>query len=131
LSDNSSLKGVNDERLQAIYDCEATDQETSTISRFNRLPAKTDLVLEDDFIQVLTDSQTVYQLSHRAFDPTVYPLVQIWGFGGQMSIERLQSPPTEDDIAKAKQWVGLDKVTINEQKLSKSIDGVGLDFSAL
>lgn len=130
-SDAASIQAVIDERLQAINDSMSTYQENSTISRFNRLPAKTDLIIDDDFIQVLTDSQTVYQLSNQAFDPTVYPLVRLWGFGGQMSIERLQSPPTEDDIAKAKQWVGLDKVVLNGQKLSKSIDGVELDFSAI
>lgn len=130
-SDAVKIQATIDERLKAINDSMSTYQENSTISRFNRLPAGESLMIDDDFVQVLSDSRAVYEASHHAFDPTVYPLVELWGFGSQMSIERLQSPPRADELADAKRLVGLEKVMLNGHELSKTVDGVGLDFSAI
>lgn len=130
-SDMTDLQDTIDARLQEINDSMSTYQSDSTISRFNRAKKGVSIPIDADFIQVLSDARQVYELSNQAFDPTVYPLVELWGFGGKMSIERLQSPPNKEQIEKAKQVVGLDKVILNGNQLSKRIDGVGLDFSAI
>lgn len=131
--DTAQIQQTIDQRLQAINDSMSTYQADSTISKFNQLPSGTAIKIDADFAKVLTDSQQIYVASSGAFDPTVYPLVELWGFGGKMNVERLQSPPTDDEIAKTKQSVGLDKVQFDRANasISKTADGVGLDFSAI
>lgn len=127
----ADIKARIDERLDAINASMSTYQPDSTISRFNTLKAGQTINIDPDFIRVLDDSRLIYDKSNHAFDPTVYPLVELWGFGASMSVERLQNPPSNDEIQAVRDTIGLDKITLNGNELSKSTDGVGLDFSAI
>lgn len=120
-----------DARLDEINNSMSTYQADSTISKFNQLKAGQTLQIDPDFIKVLSDSRLIYEQSHHTFDPTVYPLVELWGFGATMSVERLQNPPNETEIQAVRNKIGLDKVILTEDNLSKTTDGVGLDFSAI
>lgn len=120
-----------DKRLEQINDSMSTYQATSTISKFNTLKAGQTIQIDTDFIKVLSDSRVIYEQSNHAFDPTVYPLVELWGFGSSMSVERLQNPPSSDEIQAVRDKIGLDKVVLDGQNLGKTADGVGLDFSAI
>ena len=48
-----------------------------------------------------------------------------------MSVERLGRPPTQAEILAVRNTIGLDKIVLNGNELSKTTDGVGLDFSAI
>lgn len=127
----ADLQAQIDTRLQEINASMSTYDPKSTISEYNRLPVGQSMIVDADFIKVLADSRTVYEASERVFDPTVLPLVELWGFGRQMSVERLQQPPTAAQISAVRDRVGLDKVILIGDQLSKSADGVGLDFSTI
>lgn len=118
-------------RLQALIDSMSTFEPNSTISRFNRLPAEATLAVDADFLQVLADSRAIYQQSGGAFDPTVYPLVELWGFGAKQIAERLHRPPSKEEIATAKSQTGFEQVVNSGARLSKRQHGIGLDFSAI
>lgn len=127
----NTIQNSIDERLAQINASMSTYDNTSTISKFNHLPAGQNITIDGDFIRVLHDSRAIHEQSGGAFDPTVYPLVELWGFGAQMSVARLHSPPSDAEIATARTQVGLDKVVLKGEQLSKTTDGVGLDFSAI
>lgn len=127
----SDIQHSIDKRLAQINTSMSTYNKNSTISKFNTLPAGQSIEIDTDFIKVLQDSQVIYDKSNHAFDPTVYPLVELWGFGSKMSVERLQNPPSDADINAIKDKIGLDKITLTNNQLSKTVDGVGLDFSAI
>lgn len=129
--DITAIKSVIDERLDDVNQSLSTYIKDSTISKFNRLPSNTPLTIDKDFIKVFNDSQTIFTASNGSFDPTVYPLVELWGFGAQMSVERLQSPPTDDEVNALKNRIGFEKTVLQGNKLHKTHDGVGLDFSAI
>ncbi|MFA9486565.1 MULTISPECIES: FAD:protein FMN transferase [unclassified Moraxella] len=129
--DTITIQQAIDARLVEVNQSMSTYIKDSTISKFNRLPSNTPMMIDKDFMQVLNDSQQIFLASGGSFDPTVYPLVELWGFGSQMSIDRLQSPPTADEIALANSKVGLQKVILIGNELHKTHDGVGLDFSAI
>lgn len=73
------------DRIQAELD--AVDQAMSTykpeseLSRFNRLPVGDTLQVSADLFFVLQQSLDVWRHSQGAFDVTVGPLVNLWGFG--------------------------------------------------
>ena len=130
-ADEAAIQAAIDKRLQDINDSMSTYQADSTISKFNQLGKDTPIAIDADFSHVLEASRQVYELSGGAFDPTVMPLIEAWGFGSTMTVERLQSPPTALEIAQAKALVDFKSVIQKEQSIYKTKDGVELDFSAV
>ena len=78
------------------------------------------------FLPVLKASKTVYEKSGGAFDPTVGPLVNVWGFGPG-------GPELKDstDINLLLKLVGFEKIEFDDKQLRKKIPGIYLDFSAI
>lgn len=129
--DEEAIKQAIDKRLQEINISMSTYMEDSTISKFNRLKAGESIQVDPDFIQVLQDSKQVYQQSAGAFDPTVMPLINLWGFGSVMTAERLQNPPSPDEIQAAKSLLDFEGIKLSGTTLTKDKDHVELDFSAV
>ena len=97
----------------------------SEISRFNT--GDTCFYYESEyFLPVLEASREVFEASGGAFDPTVGPLVNAWGFGPDKSMV-----PDSSRIDSLMMVVGFDKISFDEMKLCKSIHGIKLDFSAI
>ncbi|MBP3946386.1 FAD:protein FMN transferase [Psychrobacter sp. K31L] len=130
-ADEAAIQAAIDKRLQQINDSMSTYQSDSTISKFNQLGRDIPIIIDADFGRVLNVSRVVYEQSGGAFDPTVMPLVDTWGFGSTMTVERLQSPPTALEIAQAKALVDFESIIKKDKSIYKSKDGVGLDFSAV
>ena len=130
-ADEAAIQAAIDKRLQDINDSMSTYQADSTISKFNQLGKDEPITIDADFSHVLATSRQVYQLSGGTFDPTVMPLVDIWGFGSTMTVERLQRPPTALEIAQAKALVDFDSVIQKGNTIYKAKVGIGLDFSAV
>lgn len=131
---NASLEQIQqriDARLQEINKSMSTYDDTATIMAFNRAKTGENIEIDKDFVKVFLDSKQVYQASKGAFDPTVMPLVSLWGFGSEKRIDRLQSPPSEQEIQTAKNLIDFDSIVLTDDKLSKQKDGVALDFSAI
>ncbi len=81
----------------------------------------------DDYIRrLITASRRVNRLSGGAFDPTVMPLVNAWGFGYKNG-----TPPTRAQLDSILQFVGMDKVALRGDTLVKSDPRVMLDFSSI
>jgi len=74
----------------------------------------------------LTISEKVFRESGGAYDPTVMPLVNLWGFGPA----KVGRPDTAE-VTKVLGVIGLDKVRQTGDSIIKSVIGVQLDFSAI
>ena len=81
----------------------------------------------DDYIKrLLLASRTVHRESGGAFDPTVMPLVNAWGFGYKNG-----TTPTRLQIDSILTFTGLDKVSLHGDTLVKQDPRVMLDFSSI
>ena len=129
--DEAAIQAAIDARLQQINNSMSTYQSDATISKFNRLAKGTPITIDADFSHVLAISRQVYELSGGAFDPTVMPLIETWGFGSTMTVERLQSPPSATEIAQALALVDFEAVVQKDDTNYKTKHGIGLDFSAV
>ncbi|MEZ4914326.1 MAG: FAD:protein FMN transferase [Chitinophagales bacterium] len=108
----------------------STYDSTSTISRFNR--TKKGMRLRGYFATVLLESERINQLTHGAFDPTVMPLVNFWGFGTKKAAETIDT----SQLAGILKLVGMDKLEIHKLPptgvvVTKKHAGVALDFNAI
>ena len=95
----------------------------SEISRFN----KGDTLFYESpfFYPVLVSSQEIFELTRGAFDPTVGPLVNLWGFGPG-------GPQLKDSVLidLLLPLINFRNIVFNEEKVTKLKPGVFLDFSA-
>jgi FAD:protein FMN transferase len=74
----------------------------------------------------LETARAVNQASGGAFDPTVMPLVNAWGFGPEK-----QTLPDSARIDSLRQLVGFDKVRFDRDSLVKIEPRVQLDFGGI
>jgi thiamine biosynthesis lipoprotein len=101
----------------------------STISEFNRMPPEQTLEVGWDFAYLLTEAMRIGEQTDGAYDVTVSPVINLWGFGP----EGPTNVPAESEIATALARVGSDKLdwSSTERMLAKRVDGVSLDFSSI
>jgi thiamine biosynthesis lipoprotein len=87
------------------------------------------LKISPDFFRVSKFALSLAGDTEGAFDPTIGPLVNLWGFGPGGS----RKVPKEKDISEAKKRVGFDKIILNEKtnEIKKKVPGVYLDLSSL
>lgn len=99
----------------------------STVSQFNQLPANRCLTLPADMLALITLGQHLAEQSNGAFDLTVEPLLDLWGFGPQARHEQVPDP---QELAQAHQRVGYQHLRIEGQALCKDAP-VQLDFNSI
>lgn len=96
---------------------------TSCISRLNR---GENVTLDENFITLFKESQRISLLTSGAFDPTVAPLIDLYGFARNAA--RDVSPALRDSVL---QFVGYEKVTLQNGCLNKTDNRILLDFNAI
>ena len=78
------------------------------------------------FTEVFNLASKITHDTDGAFDITVAPLVNAWGFGFKSG-----TPPTDAAIDSIRSFVGFDKVSLSEGKITKQDPRVMLDCSAI
>ncbi|MDD4712875.1 MAG: FAD:protein FMN transferase [Bacteroidales bacterium] len=99
----------------------------STISQINQAgKEELDLNKEPWTLKVIEESIKISQLTHGAFDITVAPLVNAWGFGFK-NMDHV----SQQDIDSLRQFVGYRLLQLHDGILSKADPRVQLDASAV
>ena len=103
----------------------------ATISQFNKSESFTPFAIEPAFATVVAAAQAVSMASGGAFDVTVGPLIDLWGFGA--GGKRRVAPPSAEAIAAAQAMVGFEKLVVHADppSLQRRAPGVEVDLSAL
>lgn len=120
-----SIKPSIDSLLRVVNQSLSTYIPNSTISLFNRADSVS--VIDSYFKINFEKAQEVYEKSDGSFDATVMPLVNTWGFG----FEKINSEIDSSLIDSLLNFVGFDKVFVQNNEVYKKRKGVMLDFSAL
>ena len=123
----SDIEQQIDQLLSKVDHSMSTYKKDSEISRFNRLNVGQQLEISQEFADVLQISREIWQLSEGAFDPTLGPLVDLWGFGPKATGDLI---PSDQDITAALKNTGFDGVVLKGLTLTKN-KPVALDLSAV
>lgn len=79
-------------------------------------------------VRILAESHRIHRLSGGAFDPTVAPLVNLWGFGYRPG----DPEPSQMDIDSLLEFVGIDSCFIIDRGLmAKKRPSTEFNFSAI
>jgi len=119
-----------EKRLDEINRSMSTYIRDSEISRFNRFrQVGVKFKITDDFFKVMKAGEIVYQLSDGAWDATINPLVDLWGFGRKGTTHVI---PAHNEISRRVAAVGFDSIEIQEPGfLLKKHADVTLDLSSI
>ncbi len=112
--------------------------DSSSVSIFNLPIRNMEAVgVDEHFEQVFMDAKDVYDATGGAFDPTVMPLVNYWGFGTDLKKVETVDSVKVDSLLK---FVQFDSVTMEIESgnlggffywVNKPYEGLQLDFSAI
>lgn len=129
--------------LQVDYLLQEFNQSLSTyipgseISRFNAAPANTAVAVSERFWTALLAAKQIYDASQGAFDITIGPLVNLWGFGPTDGVVL----PSEAEQTAASAAVGMSNLQLQvapdqaaeglSGEIVKTAPGVYIDLSAI
>jgi len=116
-----------DRLLSKVDRSMSTYKDESEISRFNRLSVGQTQKISSEFAEVIRISQKIWHQSNGAFDPTIGPLVDLWGFG---PVDREGQVPSSESIEQVLSNVGFESIILEDLTLSK-LAPVALDVSAV
>ncbi|NVB41582.1 FAD:protein FMN transferase [Pseudenhygromyxa sp. WMMC2535] len=125
----AALEAV-DAELAAVNAEMSTYLEDSALSRFNAAGAGEPFAASAHLIAVVAAAKDISERSSGAFDVTVGPLVDAWGFGPD---PRQRRELEADEIAALRARVGDEKlrVDVDAGVLEKSVAGLRVDLSAI
>lgn len=120
---DENLKNEIEAELEKVNQSLSPFSKVSVITHINQ---NTDLTADSLFTYVFQLAKQISEETHGAFDITVAPLVNAWGFGfkNATQIDSL----TIDSI---RQFVGIDKVRMENGKVIKDDPRLMLDCSAI
>lgn len=103
----------------------------SELSRFNRHPVNQPFPASVEFVAVLTLAQEVAALTDGAFDVTIGPLVNLWGFGPSIQL-LAEDIPDQQRIDALMQSVGYEflEIDVANSAVTKLAD-VYVDLSGI
>lgn len=117
-------------QLDAVVAQMSTWEPDSDISRYNRAPAGSWQALPDAFSTVLRCALEIAAASDGAYDPTIAPLVELWGFGAGGGEDR--RVPDDAAIANALARTGWRRIVFDaEVRRVQQAGNIALDLSAI
>lgn len=119
----ASLKEVNHQMSTYIP--------TSEISKLNRALSTESIEISLWFYKVLNYSKDLAKRTTGSYDPTLGPLINLWGFGPGGNREVI---PSKEQIEEALEVVGYKKISTSKVDdkfyAQKALDGVYVDLSS-
>ena len=133
LPDNTSKEAIQKEieatleRIESLASHWRTD---TPVSRFNGMLDTQPFPVSSELLVILQAAERIHHKTEGAFDVTIAPLVNLWGFG---PIEETRGKiPTDKEIENALASMGQDKLELlPKSAIRKTRPDLQLDLSAL
>ncbi|MFO8072748.1 MAG: FAD:protein FMN transferase [Polyangia bacterium] len=124
------LKQVVEQELETVDAALSRYRDGSELNRLNRSRSNEPIEVSRPLLEVLSEARRIGKLSGGAYDVTVGPLIELWGFDGSRTLEKA---PAEPAITGALSRVGFDLWRIDEDKgaLRKLNPEVDIDLSSI
>jgi FAD:protein FMN transferase len=129
---SESLSGITEKvwaeaaRLESVFSRYLPDSE---ITRINREAGRHPVLVSDEMMEVLSCSEDISRITEGAFDISVGPLMEIWGFFP----ERKARVPSEEKLADSMARVGWQAIELDRSAgtIHFAKPGMEIDLGAL
>lgn len=124
------LKNSVDRAILAVDRAMSTYRRDSELSRFNQAQTSEWIPVSEDLARVVMEALAVSRWSAGAYDVTVGPLVNLWGFGPD---PRIRKTPAPEQVAAAMKRVGYPKLEVRRDPpaLAKRQPDLYVDLSSI
>lgn len=128
--DTDGLPQLLQQRLDHINHLMSTYDNSSEVSRFNQQQGTDWFSISDETAKVIELSLRISRLTGGAFDVSVGPLVDLWGFG---PTERGDKIPDEDQIKQRMASIGYNRLELRcfPPAVKKQVGTLRIDLSAV
>ncbi|MGK0440809.1 MAG: thiamine biosynthesis lipoprotein [Pseudohongiellaceae bacterium] len=109
-ADSAALQSQIDSRLADLNQQMSTYLPDSELMQFNRAPVGESVSISPEFFHVLLQSLEISWLTGGAFDVTVGPLVNLWGFGNTGHEDNV---PSDEKVAALLVNTGFQHIELN------------------
>ena len=128
-----ALKNLTDEITAELIEVNrqmSTWDANSEISKFNATSNQLPFSVSKQFSKVVCSALSLSKSTQGAFDPTLNPLLNLWGFGSEGDREGV---PSDLEIIQTKKITGWSKLSCSEEKstLQKESGLLQLDLGAI
>ncbi|MFT5481953.1 MAG: thiamine biosynthesis lipoprotein [Halieaceae bacterium] len=127
--EGSVLQEQVDELLDDLNQTFSTYLTDSELSRLNQAPIQHWIAVSESMMDLTETSRDIYRRSGGAFDPTVGPLVDLWGFGPAGRTEQIPSA-VEIEALRSRSGMALLSIDSRKQRLMRQ-SAIQLDYSAI
>lgn len=119
------------ERLEELERQFSTYRASSEVSRFNVSPSTEWVAVSRELAEVAEASVRLAALSEGAFDPTIAPLLRVWGLGPHRGSP--DAAPGDDELAAARVRMGWSRLEARREPaaLRKNDRSLEVDFSSM
>lgn len=124
--DRKRLAAEIAERVETVNRLMSNWVVDSDVSRFNRRQETSPIEIDPHTAKVIGNALEIAKRTGGVLDPTLSPLIDLWGFGSQGPKEF----PDNDVIAETLKHVGYRKLTLKSNTLAKSDPLLTLNLSA-
>jgi FAD:protein FMN transferase len=123
----SEIGAAAEEELERIDALLSNYRPDSTLEGFNAMRTIEPIELPAELVALIAVAKAVHAASAGCFDPTVRPLVQLWGFDGDTP-----SVPRTASIEAARSTVGLDKLEVlDATHVRKTLPELEVDMASI
>ncbi len=129
--DETALAASVEETLAAVNAKMSNWDPNSEVSTFSASTSTDPVAVSEEFALVLAAANDVHDKTDGAFDVTLGPLIELWGFGPRKPEDPV---PSDADIEAALASIGQKRLlTLDAEAgtLAKSEPGVGINLSAI
>ncbi len=124
-----AIQSEIDKRLEEVNDQMSTYRPDSELSRFNQSKdVNVPFPVSAATAKVVKKAIEINKLTDGSLDVTVGPLVNLWGFGPE---GRVTKAPTNEELEKRRSWVGIEKLSVQDNNLIKTIPELYVDLSSI
>lgn len=99
-------------------------RDDSEMTELNQLADERDVVVEPGLFRLLVEARRIGEVTGGAFDPTSGPLVALW-----RACREASRIPTQDEIDRCREIVGMHHVQFNEQARTIRYDQPGVELN--
>lgn len=128
-TDDEAIRARMEQLLERVNASMSTYREDSEIQRLNHAPVAQWISVSPEFYQVLGAGLEIGDASNGAYDVSVAPLVDLWGFGpGEPRFEA----PSPQEIEATRARVGQQYLELDPQAPAvRKLRPLALDFSSI
>lgn len=126
--DKAALKAEAEAIFAEVDEQMSTYRDDSLIEQFNRSPAGTCMPMPEGVLRLVRTGDELHRDSGGAFDLTLEPLLDLWGFGPRGNGER--QVPDAEALKEVRGRIGQEHLHIEGDRLCKDLD-LQIDFNSI